>query len=93
MLYCQPYNPSAVDPKDRPFILILQDEWMLEMAIRFSHNNSWAIDSTFKTNKFGLPLFAAVLPNQIGVGIPIWFMLCTSDVGARHDVIALELTI
>ncbi|MCO5611756.1 hypothetical protein L7F22_066014 [Adiantum nelumboides] len=93
VLYCQPYNPTASDPKDRSFILILQDEWMLEMGIRFSANNAWAIDSTFKTNKYGLPLFAAVLPNQLGVGIPIWFMLCTCDVGARHEVIALEITI
>ncbi|MCO5584014.1 hypothetical protein L7F22_037933 [Adiantum nelumboides] len=93
VLYCQPYNPTASDPKDRPFILILQDEWMLEMDIRFSANNAWAIDSTFKTNKYGLPLFATVLPNQLGVGIPIWFMLCTCDVGARHEVIALEITI
>lgn len=93
MLYVQPYNPNAMDPKDRPFILVLQDEWMLEMAKRFSHNNSWAIDSTFKTNAFGLPLFAAVLPNQLGMGIPIWFMLCTSDVGGRHEIIALELTL
>ncbi|MCO5554429.1 hypothetical protein L7F22_007959 [Adiantum nelumboides] len=67
VLYCQPYNPTASDPKDRPFILILQDEWMLEMGIRFSVNNAWAIDNTFKTNKYGLPLFAAVLPNQLGV--------------------------
>ncbi|MCO5547551.1 hypothetical protein L7F22_001001 [Adiantum nelumboides] len=93
VLYCQPYNPTASDPKDRPFILVLQDEWMLGMGIRFSANNAWAIDSTFKTNKYGLPLFAAVLPNQLGVGIPIWFMLCTCDVGARHEVIALEITI
>ncbi|MCO5578720.1 hypothetical protein L7F22_032565 [Adiantum nelumboides] len=93
VLYCQPYNPTASDPKNRPFILILQDEWMLEMGIRFSANNAWAIDSTFKTNKYGLPLFAAMLPNQLGVGIPIWFMLCTCDVGARHEVIALEITI
>ncbi|MCO5587831.1 hypothetical protein L7F22_041783 [Adiantum nelumboides] len=47
----------------------------------------------FKTNKYGLPLFAVVLPNQLGVGIPIWFMLCTCDNGARHEVIALEITI
>ncbi|MCO5569696.1 hypothetical protein L7F22_023412 [Adiantum nelumboides] len=93
VLYCQPYNPTASDLKDKPFILILQDEWMLEMGVRFSANNAWAIDSTFKTNKYGLPLFAAVLPNQLGVGIPIWFMLCTCDVGDRHEVIALEITI
>ncbi|MCO5566318.1 hypothetical protein L7F22_019995 [Adiantum nelumboides] len=67
VLYCQPYNPIASDPKDKLFILILQDEWMLEMSIRFSANNAWAIDSTFKTNKYGLSLFAAVLHNQLGV--------------------------
>ena len=63
------------------------------MAMRFSTNNSWAIDSTFKTNIYGLPLYAAVLPNQQGVGLPIWFMLCTVDPGCRHDVIALSLTL
>ncbi|MCO5601128.1 hypothetical protein L7F22_055247 [Adiantum nelumboides] len=93
VLYVQPYNPNATDPKRRPFILVIQDEWMLEIALRFSQNNSWAIDSTFKTNAFGLPLFAAVLPNQLGVGIPIWFMFCTVDAGSHHEVIALELTL
>lgn len=62
------------------------------MAMRFSRNNSWAVDSTFKTNVFGLPLYAAVLPNQNGIGIPIWLMLCTSDVGTNQESKALELT-
>ncbi|KAI5062450.1 hypothetical protein GOP47_0022989 [Adiantum capillus-veneris] len=77
--YCQPYNPSAQDPNQRPFIVVIKDEWMLEMAMRFSTHNSWAIDSMFKTNVFGLPLYSAVLPNQNGVGLPIWLMLCTND--------------
>lgn len=47
VLYIQPYNPEAVEEKDKTFILIIQDEWMLKMAIRFSSHNSWAIDSTF----------------------------------------------
>ncbi|MCO5564813.1 hypothetical protein L7F22_018481 [Adiantum nelumboides] len=93
VVYFQPYNPTAQNPKDKPFILIIQDNWMLQMAKRFSFNNAWAIDSTFKTNVFGLPLFAAVLPNQLGQGIPLWFMLCTTDAGAHHDVIALEMTL
>ena len=66
---------------------------MFEISIRFSQNNSWAIDSTFKTNVYGLPLYAAVLPNQLGVGMPIWFMLCTCNAGAHHEVIALEKTL
>ncbi|MCO5589061.1 hypothetical protein L7F22_043026 [Adiantum nelumboides] len=93
VVYFQPYNPTAQNPKDKPFILIIQDNWMLQMAKRFSFNNARAIDSTFKTNVFGLPLFAAVLPNQLGQGIPLWFMLCTTDAGAHHDVIALEMTL
>lgn len=91
--YCQPYNPQAVDDKDKPFIVIIQDQWMLDMAMRFSTNNSWAIDSTFKTNVFGLPLYAAVVPNQHGIGIPIWLMMCTNDPGSDHEKIALEVSL
>lgn len=88
----QPYNPSAIEEERRPFVLIMQDEWMLQTAIRFSYQSAWAVDSTFKTNVFGLPLYAAVLPNQLGVGIPVWLMMCTNDVGTSHESIALELT-
>ncbi len=93
VLYLQPYNPHASEERDRPFILVIQDDWMLDMALRFSRNNSWAIDSTFKTNVFGMPLYAAVLPNQHGIGIPIWFMLCTHDVGTTQESIALQVTL
>ena len=93
MCYCQPYNPKASNAKDRPFIVIIQDKWMLDMAMRFSLHNAWAIDSTFKTNVFGLPLYAAVLPNQNGIGIPIWLMLCTNDPGSNQESIALEITL
>ena len=63
--YVQPYIPGK-----QPFVLIMQDKWMLNMGIRLSKNNAWAIDSTFKTNVFGLPLYATVAPNEHGVGIP-----------------------
>ena len=53
-------------------------------------NNSWAIDSTFKTNQFGLPLYAVVAPNAMGIGIPLWSMLCSSDKGSNHEQVALE---
>ena len=35
VLYLQPYNPHASEERDRPFILVIQDEWMLQMALRF----------------------------------------------------------
>lgn len=92
VLYVQPYNPHAEEEEKRPFVLIIQDQWMLKNCMRFSHQSAWAVDSTFKTNVFGLPLYAAVVPNQLGVGIPVWLMMCTNDIGTSHESIALELT-
>ena len=86
--YIQPYIPTK-----QPFVLIIQDQWMLNMCMRLSKNNAWAIDSTFKTNVFGLPLYAAVAPNEQGVGIPLWYMLCTNDAGYHHEQLALEMTL
>ena len=89
--HVQPYLPGEPgSPAIQPFILILQDQWMLEMCERLTLNNSWAIDSTFKTNQFGLPLYAAVAPNAMGIGIPLWYMLCSSDKGSNHEQVALE---
>jgi hypothetical protein len=34
--------------------------------------NYWALDSTFKTNQYGLPLYEAIMPNQDEIGIPIF---------------------
>ena len=89
--HVQPYLPGDKgSPAKQPFILILQDNWMLEMCERLSENNSWAIDSTFKTNQFGLPLYAAVAPNAMGIGIPLWYMICSSDRASNHEQVALE---
>lgn len=92
VVYVQPYNPHASEEAKRPFIIVIQDEWMLQTSLRFSHNNSWAIDSTFKTNIYGLPLYGVVLPNQHGMGLPIWFMMCTNDPGTTEESNAIELT-
>ena len=89
--HVQPYLPGPNgSPARQPFILILQDKWMLQMCERLSQNNSRAIDSTFKTNQFGLPLYAAIAPNAMGVGIPLWYMICSSDKGSNHEQVALE---
>ena len=65
--YVQLYIPTK-----QSFVLIMQYQWMLNMCMCLSKNNAWAIDSTFKTNVFGLPLYAAVAPNEQGFGIPLW---------------------
>ena len=68
-------------------------QWMLNMCIRLSKNNAWAIHTTFKTNVFGLPLYVAVAPNAQGIDIPLWYMLCTNDLGSRHEQFTFEMTL
>ena len=51
------------------------------MCERLTLNNSWAIDLTFKTNQFGLPLYAIVAPNPMGIGILLWYMRGSFDKG------------
>lgn len=63
VIFVQPYNPQATDEEKWPFVLIIQDEWMLQVALCLSRHISWAVDSTYKTNIFRLPLYASVLPN------------------------------
>ena len=64
---------------------------------RISNGKSWAIDFTFCTNQYGFSLYAAVVPNQDGKGVLIFYMLCTRDVkqehGQSHKGIALELAL
>ena len=43
--HVQPYISDGEGAQ--PFVLIIQYEWMFEMACKSSPNNSWAIDSTF----------------------------------------------
>ena len=89
VLYVQPFIPGD---NGQPFVIIIQD-WMLEMCRSLSTNNAWAIDSTFRTNQFGLPLYAAVAPNSQGVGIPLWYMMCTNVAGSGQEKMALQLTL
>ncbi|XP_024400655.1 uncharacterized protein [Physcomitrium patens] len=50
-----------------------------------------------KTNQCDLPLYAAIVPNQDGKGVPVFYMLCTKDqkqnLGEGHEGIALELAL
>ena len=59
----------------------------------FFKDNAWALDSTFKTNQWDLPLYAAIVPNQDGKGMPVFYMLCTKDKNEGHEGIAIELAL
>ena len=93
VIYFQAYDPNNEDPDKRPFVLVIQSDWMRELAIQITPNSAWAIDSTFKTNQYGLPLYAAMCPNNRGYGMPIFLMLCSKDYQAGHEATPLKLTL
>ena len=93
VIFYQKYDKKHEDVRKRPFIVVLQDEFMRDIAKRFSTGNSWALDSTFKTNNYDLPLYAAVVPNEDGRGMPIFYMLCSKDKGQGHQGIAIEIAL
>ena len=67
--HVQPYlHDSSKTPTMQPLILGLQDQSMLEMCEKLSLHNSWTIDSTVKTNQFGLPLYIVVAPKPWELG-------------------------
>jgi hypothetical protein len=66
---------------------------MRELTMNITPNSAWAIDSTFKTNQYGLPLYATMCHNTRMLGMPIFLMLCSTDVDKRHEAVALRLTL
>jgi len=44
-------------------------------------------------NQYDLPLYAMVVPNQDGITILIFYMLCSKDKDVGHEVIAIELAL
>ena len=70
-------------------MVVIEYEFMKILAQRFSVTNSLALDSTFKTNQYRLPFYAVIVPNQDGIGIPIFYMFCSNDMKQRHEGIAI----
>ena len=66
---------------------------MRDVAKRFSFGNPWALDSTFRTNQWDLPLYATIVPNQDRKEVPIFYMLCSKDKKQWHVGIAIELAL
>ena len=66
---------------------------MNKMTKMFSTYNSWAFDFTSKTNQYGLPLYAAIIPNEDGNDILIFYMSCSIDKQQDHEGITIELAL
>ena len=39
-----------------------------------------------------MPLFGAVCPNEKGIGMHVFLILCSNDTNSGHEGIALQLT-
>lgn len=90
VIFYQEYD----EERKQPLVVVVMTKWMREVvAPRFSGESAWALDSTFKTNQFHLPLYGAMVPNQDGVGMPLFFMLCSADKGEQHEGAALSMTL
>ena len=93
VIYFQTYNPDNEDPKKRHLMLLMKNDWMRELVIQINSNSVWAIDSTFKTNQYGLPLYAAMCLNNRGYGTPIFLMFYSTDYQVGHEVTSLRLAL
>ena len=67
------------------------NEFMRDIAKKFSTGNSWALDSTFKTNKYDKSLYVAVVPNDNGRDKPVFYMFCSKDEGHGHQDISIKI--
>ena len=82
-LYYQAYAPTDEDPIKKPFVIAIQYEFINDSAKRMSATNSWALHSIFKTNQYGLSLYAAIIPNQDEIRIPVFYIICSNDMKQR----------
>ena len=81
VIFYQKYDRKHEDVRKKPFIVVIQDEFMRDIAKRFSTGSSWALDSTFKTNNYDyhytLRLFQMMMAEACQFSI--CFVLKTKD--------------
>ena len=89
----QRYNSSHKVHEIQVFVLVIQTMWMRKLTINITPNSAWAIDYVFKANQYGLPLYAVMCSNTRFLGMPIFLMLCSTDVDKGHGAMTLRLTL
>jgi hypothetical protein len=93
VIFYQSYSPNHDDLAKQPLVLVIQTDEILERAKSITPNSAWVKDSTFKTNHWGMSLFAGMCPNKAGLGMPIFLMLCSDDNESGQVGTTLYLTI
>ena len=93
VIFFQSYNPMDADVMKQSFVLVIQMKEMLERAKHITLDSTWVLDSTFKTNHWGMPLFGAICPNKAGLDMPVFLMICSNDNESGQVETALYLTL
>ncbi|GLJ49469.1 hypothetical protein SUGI_1048140 [Cryptomeria japonica] len=74
-IWSRKHLPEGVD---RPFIMGIQNSWMLDMMFQFSHDSIISMDSTFAINKYGkqsgVPVAWVVTSRNKIKDIHVWLM-------------------
>lgn len=65
---------------------------MLENAKDITLDATWAVDSTFKTNQWGMPLYVGMYPSTSGLGMPIFLIIWSIDKDNRQKGMELWLS-
>jgi hypothetical protein len=60
VIFYQPYSLCNEELKKQPFVLVMQTDEMLERAKSITPNSAWIIDSTFKSNHWGMLLYVGM---------------------------------
>lgn len=52
IIHYQSYVPTDKDLQKKPWVVVIQDDFMKSMTFKFFGNNFWALDSTSKGMQF-----------------------------------------
>jgi len=50
----------------RPFVVVIQDDFIRANVKLFSKGHAWVFDSIFKMNQYYLPLYTTIVLNEDG---------------------------
>ncbi|EFN56864.1 hypothetical protein CHLNCDRAFT_144489 [Chlorella variabilis] len=78
VLFYQPYKQAGRRSGEQPLVIVMQVSFQARMLDQFGRRLVF-MDATFGVNKYGYPLYALVVQDESGRGVPVSFMVCSSD--------------
>lgn len=67
------------EAEDMPFIIGIQTEWMLHKMVEHSNNSFIAMDSTFRTNKYGYQLYTLLVFDTQQNALPVAWVVSSQN--------------